>query len=98
MKREIVQCDGSVMYVRWDGDQKVGYTEPQPCKSPAAYEIEDGRHLCSVHARGLFTDYALSTGYAKRMFGDPKNNHGPLYVFDTPNSAICVKTDSKELN
>ena len=84
MKRENPVCEGSVLYKLFDGETHIGWSTPKPCKAKAAYVMEDGRLLCSVHARSLFTDYALMNGYAKRMYNNPKDNRGPQYVFDTP--------------
>jgi len=96
VKRDVIKCDGSVIYELWDGEHNRCHTETKPCKAPAAFKIFDGHHLCSIHARGLFTDYALSQRYAKRMFGEPEH-HGPrLHVFDTPKSQIPPSTSSIE--
>ena len=82
MKHEIIPCEASVI-IEWSDGKKT----LEACRAIATYKMEDGRSLCSSHARVLFTEHALSAGYAKRMFGDPKNNYGPQYVFDTPDNA-----------
>lgn len=68
MKRNVLRCQAVVRNEYYNPNSRRTDHFDAPCLSPAAYHLKDGRILCSAHARAIFVDHAIESGYGRRLF------------------------------
>ncbi len=82
---DLVRCEGVVQEREWDGSRHLGWLVPRPCEAVAAFEVGKGCFLCATHARVAITEFAVKSGFAKRLYdGRPKPGQGPRYLLKDP--------------
>lgn len=81
MKRDLIKCEGIVIYQRLSEGETTCREDIEDCKAPAIYLIKNGKKYCASHARILFTQYAISEGFASRIYERNRDKSNPIYAF-----------------